>query len=102
MTPQDDLAMHDIKAIRDNPQAFDAGLKRRGLAPLAEMLIGIDEERRKAIGYLERALARRNAASKEIGEAKRRKDDAHADDLMIEVTQLKAIIPELEKTPREL
>jgi seryl-tRNA synthetase len=94
--------MHDIKAIRDNPSAFDAALRRRGLAPLAKMLIEVDEQRRTAIGYLERALARRNAASKEVGDAKRKKDNAHAEDLMIEVTQLKAIIPELEKTPREL
>jgi seryl-tRNA synthetase len=94
--------MHDIKAIRENPEAFDAALKRRGLAPLAKSLMETDEQRRTAIAHLERALARRNAASKEIGEAKRKKDDAHAEDLMIEVTQLKAIIPELEKTPREL
>jgi seryl-tRNA synthetase len=94
--------MHDIKSIRENPDSFDTALKRRGLAPLAEMLIEIDERRRTAIGHLERALARRNAASKEIGDAKRKKDNAHAEDLMIEVTQLKAIIPELEKTPREL
>ncbi|MBV9563204.1 MAG: serine--tRNA ligase [Bradyrhizobium sp.] len=94
--------MHDIKSIRDNPEAFDAALKRRGLAPVSAKLLAIDEERRKAIGYLERALARRNAASREIGEAKRRKDDAHAEDLMIEVSQLKVAIPELEKTPKEL
>src|ERR1700737_3514439 len=94
--------MHDIKWIRDNPAAFDAALKRRGLEPMAEMLIEIDEQRRTAIGHLERALARRNAASKEVGEAKRKKDNAHAEDLMIEVTQLKAIIPGLEKTPRKL
>jgi seryl-tRNA synthetase len=94
--------MHDIKWIRDNAASFDAGLKRRGLAPAAQLLIEIDEQRRIAIGHLEKALARRNAASKEIGEAKRKKDDAHAEDLMIEVTQLKAVIPELEKTPREL
>ena len=94
--------MHDIKSIRDNPQAFDAALKRRGLEPLSASLLAIDAERRTAIGHLEKALARRNAASKEIGDAKRKKDNAHAEDLMIEVTQLKAIIPELEKTPREL
>src|SRR5437588_264379 len=94
--------MHDIKSIRDNPQAFDAGLKRRGLAPLSSSLLAIDEGRRAAITHLERALARRNEASKEIGEAKKKKDDARAEDLMIEVTQLKAAIAELEKTPREL
>ncbi len=94
--------MHDIKSIRDNSKAFDSALKRRGLPPVAELLVAIDEQRRIAIGHLEKALARRNAASKDIGEAKRKKDDALAEDLMIEVTQLKAIIPELEKTPREL
>jgi len=94
--------MHDIKSIRDNPEAFDAGLKRRGLEPLAASLLAIDEGRRTAITHLERALARRNEASKEIGEAKKKKDDARAEDLMIEVTQLKAAIAELEKTPREL
>jgi seryl-tRNA synthetase len=94
--------MHDIKWIRDNPQAFDAGLKRRGLAPLSSPLLAIDEARRTAISHLERALARRNAASKEIGDAKKKGDNAHAEDLMIEVTQLKMAIAELEKTPREL
>jgi seryl-tRNA synthetase len=96
------VAMHDIKSIRDNPQGFDAALKRRGLEPMSAALLAIDEQRRVAITHLERALARRNAASKEIGEAKKKKDDAHAEDLMIEVTQLKAAITELEKTPREL
>ena len=94
--------MHDIKFIRDNPEAFDAALRRRGLEPLGQKLIAIDEKRRTAIGHLEKSLARRNAASKEIGEAKKKKDDAHADDLMIEVAHLKRMIPELEKTPREL
>ncbi|KZD24484.1 serine--tRNA ligase [Tardiphaga robiniae] len=94
--------MHDIKSIRDNPEAFDAALKRRGLAPLSASLLAIDESRRTAIGHVEKMLARRNAASKEIGDAKKRKDHAHAEDLMIEVTQLKSVLPELEKTPREL
>jgi seryl-tRNA synthetase len=100
--------MYDIKWIRENPDAFDRGLARRHLSDKdrerfsAEALLNLDEERRKAIGYLENALARRNAASKEVAEAKRRKDDAHAEDLVIEVTQLKKIIPELEKTPKEL
>jgi seryl-tRNA synthetase len=95
-------AMHDIKSIRDNPAAFDAALKRRGLEPLSASLLAIDEKRRTAIAHLEKALARRNAASKEIGDAKKRKDNAHAEDLMLEVTQLKVAIVELEKTPREL
>ena len=70
--------MHDIKWIRENPAAFDAALKRRGLEPLSASLLAIDEKRRAAILKSEQAQARRNAASKEIGEAKKAKDDARA------------------------
>ena len=88
--------MHDIKWIRDNPQAFDAGLKRRGLAPLSAVLLAIDERRRAAILKSEQAQARRNAASKEIGDAKKAKDDARAAALMAEVAELKTTMPQLE------
>jgi seryl-tRNA synthetase len=88
--------MHDIKSIRDNPEAFDAALKRRGLAPLAKHLLAIDERRRTAIVASEQAQARRNAASKEIGDAKKSKDDARASKLMAEVTELKTTMPEME------
>lgn len=88
--------MHDIKAIRDNPTAFDAGLKRRGLGPLSSSLLAIDERRRAAILASEQAQARRNAASKEIGDAKKAKDEARAARLMAEVTELKTTMPELE------
>src|SRR5689334_1994478 len=95
-TIQEWPAMHDIKAIRDNPAAFDAGLKRRGLAPLSASLLAIDERRRAAILASEQAQARRNAASKEIGEAKKSKDEARAAKLMAEVAELKTSMPELE------
>ncbi len=62
--------MHDIKWIRENPDAFDAALKRRSLAALSPSLLAIDEKRRAAILASEQAQARRNAASKEIGDAK--------------------------------
>jgi seryl-tRNA synthetase len=88
--------MHDIKAIRDNPQAFDAGLKRRGLSPLSASLLAIDERRRAAILASEQAQARRNAASKEIGDAKKAKDETRANHLMAEVAELKTRMPELE------
>lgn len=88
--------MHDIKAIRDNPTAFDAGLKRRGLGALSLSLLAIDEKRRAAILASEQAQARRNAASKEIGEAKKAKDEARAAKLMAEVAELKTTMPELE------
>jgi seryl-tRNA synthetase len=88
--------MHDIKWIRENPAAFDAGLKRRGLQPMAASLLAIDEKRRAAIMASERAQARRNAASKEIGDAKKAKDDARAAALMTEVAELKTTMPQLE------
>jgi seryl-tRNA synthetase len=81
--------MFDIKAIRDNPTAFDAGLKRRGLGPLAAGLIARDEELRAIKTRLQEAQARRNAASKEIGKAKGAKDEALASKLMAEVNALK-------------
>ena len=88
--------MHDIKWIRDNAHAFDAALKRRGLEAMSSSLLAIDEKRRAAIMASERAQARRNSASKEIGDAKKAKDDARAAALMAEVTELKTTMPELE------
>jgi seryl-tRNA synthetase len=88
--------MHDIRWIRDNPEAFDRGLARRGLAAEAARLIAIDERRRATIVKAEQAQARRNAASKEIGEAKKAKDEGRAQALMAEVAELKASIPALE------
>jgi seryl-tRNA synthetase len=90
------FVMHDIKWIRDNAAAFDAGLNRRGLAPLSASLLAIDEKRRGAIQKSEQAQARRNAASKEIGDAKKARDDARAAALMTEVSELKTTMPELE------
>ena len=92
--------MHDIKAIRDDPKAFDAGLKRRGLPPMSSSLLAIDEKRRAAILASEQAQARRNAASKEIGEAKKAKDEARAAKLMSEVAELKTRLPELEQAAK--
>jgi seryl-tRNA synthetase len=88
--------MHDIKWIRENPDAFDAGLKRRGLPPMSASLLAIDETRRAAILKSEQAQARRNAASKEIGEAKKARDDARAGALMAEVAELKTTMPAME------
>src|SRR5882724_10734661 len=99
-TIQEWPAMHDIKSIRDNPAAFDAGLKRRGLAPLSASLLAIDERRRAAILASEQAQARRNSASKEIGDAKKAKDEARAAKLMAEVAELKTTMPELEATAK--
>jgi seryl-tRNA synthetase len=93
--------MYDIKWIRENPQAFDKGLKRRGLEPLSDSLLALDEKRRQAITKFEQAQARRNAASKEIGEAKKKKDEAAAGKLMAEVNELKVTLPALEEEQKK-
>ena len=99
--------MHDIKWIRDNPNAFDKALNRRSLDEAARTafssasLLALDEKRRAAITAFEQAQARRNAASKEIGEAKKAKDDARANALMAEVATLKDDLPKLEQAAKD-
>jgi seryl-tRNA synthetase len=93
--------MHDIRAIRENPEAFDEGLRRRGLSPRAGELVALDEKRRAAILALQTAQERRNAVSKQIGVAMARKDTVAADDFRAEVAGLKATMPELEAAERE-
>ena len=92
--------MHDIKAIRDNPAAFDAGLARRGLAPLAASLLLLDEKKRETMQKLQDAQSRRNALSKEIGMAMGKKDVALADKLKAEVAGLKDAITQGEEDER--
>ncbi|HEY2757365.1 MAG TPA: serine--tRNA ligase [Pseudolabrys sp.] len=94
--------MYDIKWIRERPDAFDRGLTRRGLERLSGKLLSLDEKRRAAITKFEQAQARRNAASKEIGEAKKAKDDARASALMAEVAELKTSLPALEDEQKTL
>ena len=94
--------MYDIKWIRENPDAFDRGLKRRGLEPLSKKLLALDEKRRAAITKFEQAQARRNAASKEIGDAKKAKDEGRASKLMAEVNDLKVSLPALEEEQKTL
>ena len=89
--------MYDIKWIREHPDAFDRGLKRRGLEPLSKKLVALDEKRRAAITKFEQAQARRNAASKDIGDAKKAKDEAKASKLMAEVAELKTALPAMEE-----
>src|SRR5262249_18782156 len=88
--------MHDIRFIREHPDVFDRAPARRGLAPESKRLIALDEERRNNIFEFETAQARRNAASKEIGEAKKNKNEKKAAELMAEVATLKETIPHLE------
>ncbi|MFD2232309.1 serine--tRNA ligase [Phaeospirillum tilakii] len=92
--------MHDLKTIRDNPAAFDAGLARRGIAPQAEALLALDARRRAAQTAFQEMQARRNDASKQIGALKRSGGDATA--LLDEVAVLKEKIPALEEEDRAL
>lgn len=88
--------MLDVKWIRENPDAFTAGLDKRGFEPmpqeLLEHILKADEQRRETIQQLQELQARRNAASKEIGKAKQAKDEAQAKRLMDEVAGLKETI----------
>ena len=94
--------MHDIKAIRDNPAAFDQGLARRGLAPLSAELLKIDAERREHVQKLQDAQARRNAASRDIGEAMKAGDKARAEALKAEMGAIKDFIASGEAVEREI
>src|SRR5271168_3018982 len=93
--------MHDIRFIRDNPDAFDRALARRGLPPQAKLLIELDEKRRAKILELETAQARRNSASKEIGDAKKSKNEEKARALLAEVATLKDSIRAMEVQEKE-
>src|ERR1019366_8380253 len=81
--------MYDIKWIRENGEVFDRGRKRRGLEPLAETLLALDDARRAAIAKSQAAQERRNAASKDIGAAMKAGDASLAKALKVEVAELK-------------
>ena len=97
--------MHDIKAIRDETETFIAGLKRRGISDASELaskLLARDKELRDLLTRLQQAQARRNEASKLIGQAKAKKDEAQAAALMAEVAGLKDEIQSGEQKERDL
>jgi seryl-tRNA synthetase len=94
--------MHDIRFIRDNPEAFDAGLARRGLPPQAADLIALDEARRAAVTEVQVAQSRRNEASKLIGAAMAKGDREGAEAIKAEVAALKDAMPEIEARAEEL
>jgi seryl-tRNA synthetase len=94
--------MHDIKAIRDNPAAFDAGLKRRGVAAMASGLVALDEKRRDVQTRLQDAQNKRNALSKSVGEAMKAGDKAKAEAIKAEVAALKDSITSGEEEERQL
>ncbi|MCZ7865839.1 MULTISPECIES: serine--tRNA ligase [Agrobacterium] len=94
--------MHDIKWIRENPEAFDAALARRGAEPAASGLIALDEKRRSVIQSLQDMQSRRNAASKEIGAAMAQKNMELAEKLKAEVADIKENMPRAEEEDRQV
>jgi len=94
--------MHDIRFLRENPATFDAGLARRGLEPLSAGLLALDERSRAIKTELQQGQARRNEASKAIGQAMAQKDMEKAEALKAEVAALKDRLPVLEAEDREV
>lgn len=92
--------MHDINAIRQNPDAFDAALSKRGVSPCAAEMLGLDDTRRAAIAEAQALQTKRNDASKKIGQAKGQGDDAAAQRLMDEVAGLKDALQKAEEAER--
>ena len=94
--------MLDIKWIRDNADALDAALAKRGASPLAKALIDLDEKRRAVIQKAQDMQSRRNAASKEIGAAMAGRNTELADKLKAEVSAIKDQLPAAEEEERQV
>lgn len=92
--------MHDIRAIRTDPAAFDAAMARRGLPPVTPELLALDTARRTAQTALQDKQARRNALSREIGQGKRAGADTAA--LEAEAITLRDAMESLEKQVPDL
>ncbi len=93
--------MLDIKWIRENPEALDAALAKRGAEPQAQAIIALDETRRSVIQKLQDMQSRRNAASKDIGAAMAQKNLQLAETLKAEVAALKDTMPSVEQEERD-
>ncbi|MEM0929651.1 MAG: serine--tRNA ligase [Pseudomonadota bacterium] len=94
--------MHDIRAIKDDPAAFDAAMERRGSDVRASLLLAIDEQRVTAVKAMNDAQAEQKVVSKKIGAAKASSDEAAAEAAMAEVGQLKDRVKVLEEQERVL
>jgi seryl-tRNA synthetase len=94
--------MHDIRAIRENPTAFDAAVARRGDAPVSSSILALDEARRAKIQAAETAQADQNRAAKAIGAAKAKGDEAEFERLRAEVADKKAETAALQAEAKEL
>ncbi|PJE34307.1 serine--tRNA ligase [Pseudooceanicola lipolyticus] len=94
--------MHDIRAIRENPEAFDAALARRQEAPAASDLLAVDAERRAKIQAAEEAQAEQNRASKQVGAAKAKGDEAEFERLRALVASKKAEVTAMQAEAKDL
>ena len=94
--------MHDLRSIRENPDAFDAGLQRRGLDPQSAAILELDVKKREVSTRMQEAQSRRNEASKAIGQAMGQDDKDKAEALKAEVAEIKQTLPALEDEEREL
>ncbi|MFG6564877.1 serine--tRNA ligase [Sulfitobacter sp. 1A13421] len=94
--------MHDIRAIRDNPEAFDAALARRGEAAMSQEVLSLDAARRAKIAAAETAKAEQNKASKEVGAAKGRGDEAEFERLRALISDKKAEVAAMNAEAQEL
>ena len=92
--------MHDLKYIRENPEAFDAALRRRGAASVSASILALDETRRSLLTQSQNVQAQRNDASKAIGAAMGKGDTETAEALKAEVATLKETSPQLEEQER--
>ena len=92
--------MHDLRQIRENPNAFDEALATRGVAPVSSQLLKLDEERRELTTRLQEMQGRRNEAAKAIGQAMGQGDTDKAEALKAEVAEIKASMPEWEEAER--
>jgi seryl-tRNA synthetase len=94
--------MLDIKWIRENPEALDAALAKRGAEPLSASLVALDQKRRAVAQAMQDMQSRRNSASKEIGAAMAQKNMELAEKLKAEVASLKDTLPAAEEEERQL
>ncbi|MGA9434031.1 MAG: serine--tRNA ligase [Roseobacter sp.] len=94
--------MHDIRAIRQNPNGFDAGLARRGDPAASQEILALDEARRAKISAAETAQAEQNRASKEVGQAKAKGDEAEFERLRALVSEKKAEIAQMHADAKAL
>lgn len=94
--------MHDIRAIRENPAQFDAAMARRGVSGASSPILALDEERRARIQAAETAQADQNKASKEVGAAKAKGDEAEFERLRALVSEKKAEVAAMQSEAKAL